>query len=281
MKNGTRHVLKFFVAVLIILNSCRTAWAQQSADMAKLQQDLSALKDELKALSDKQQQILDDLAEMQKVLQGGASSLPALQLPTTDDVQADPVQGASTANAAIIEYTDFQCPFCQMFMLQTFPKILKNYINTGKVKFFYRDWPSAVHPFAMSAARAARCAGEQGKFWQMYDSLFGNQDELAYDDLVKRGSRLHLDQGEYNRCLSSNKYGDVIERNTKVAKVMGVMGTPTFLLGTIASDGHTVKIEKAIEGAQPYSAFKSTLDSLLASKQQSSAAASAPTKQHP
>lgn len=275
MKDGKQRILKLALPLLIAAAPYRTMSAQQSSDPKKLQEDVSALKDEVKTLGEKQQQILDQLVEIKKLVQAGPAGLPALQLPATEDVQNDPAEGVSTAGLAIIEYTDFQCPFCEMFVNQTYPRIVTDFINTGKVRFFYRDLPDPSHPFAMSAARAARCAGEQGKFWQMHDSLFADQDALAYDTLVDRGAKLGLDKIKYNQCLSSHRYADAIQNNLNEAEKIGVVGTPTFSLGTVEPDGHTVKIEKAIQGAQSYDAFKSSLDLMLAQKERAS---TTPTK---
>lgn len=268
MKDGAKFVLKLALLLLVGLGFWRTLSAQQLGDTNRLQEDISTLKDEIKTLEETQKQILDQLVEMKKLLVAQHAGFPTLQLPATEDIRSDPSEGASSASIAIIEYTDFQCPFCEIFVHQTYTQILANYVETGRVRFIYRDLPSAVHPFAMSAARAARCAEEQGRFWQMHDSLFADQNTLAYNNLVDRGPKLGLDVVKYNQCLSSNKYADTIRNNMKEAEQIGIMGTPTFLLGTVEADGHTVKVQKEIQGAQPYETFKASIDRLLAQKGQ-------------
>lgn len=278
MKDGAKFVLKLILLLLVGLGFWGTLSAQQVGDTKKLQEDISTLKDEIKTLEETQKQILGQLAEMKKLLVAQHAGFPTLQLPTTEDIQSDPSEGASSASIAIIEYTDFQCPFCGIFVHQTYTQILADYVDTGRVRFIYRDLPSAMHPFAMSAARAARCAEEQGKFWQMHDSLFADQNALAYNSLVDRGPKLGLDVVKYNQCISSNKYADAIQNNIKQAKKIGILGTPTFFLGIIEADKHTVKVEKALQGAQPYEAFKSNIDVLLAQKGQQTAITAPPKK---
>lgn len=95
---------------------------------------------------------------------------------TTPKVDDDPVLGSPTAPVTIIEFSDYQCPFCYSFWQQTLPQIKKNYIDTGKVKFVYRDFPLNIHPMAEPSARAANCAGEQGKYWEYHDKIFGEQE---------------------------------------------------------------------------------------------------------
>ena len=179
------------------------------------------------------------------------------------DVHGDPAEGASTAQVAIVEFTDFQCPYCGSFAKQTYPQLVDNYIKPGKVKLIYRDLPLTFHPHAMPAALAARCAGEQGKFWEMHDSLFADQQDLESKDFVDRASKLGLDSGKFNQCIASDKYKNDIQSNIDYAEKLGIHGTPAFVIGTVGPDGN-LKVTKGFVGARPYEVFKTDLDEVLA-----------------
>jgi protein-disulfide isomerase len=150
-------------------------------------------------------------------------------------------------------------------MREVYPQLAENYIKPGKVKYFYRDLPMQSHTHALVAARAARCAGEQGKFWQMHESLFANQTALAEKDISGRATAVGLDSSKFSQCLSSGRYTDQIRSSTLEAGKMGINGTPTFLLGVVEANGDVTRI-KTIVGAPPYEHFKSEIDGLLASE---------------
>lgn len=261
-----KSVFRVAVICALGLGVCQAGRAQKKQDeMKNLQDDVATLKKDVKDLGDKQQQALDQLAEIKKLLQANAAPTPPpLQTPDPFNVQGLPVQGDPTARVAIVEFTDFQCPFCGMFMSQTYPKILEDYIKAGKVKFFFRDFPLSFHGDALLAARAAHCAGEQGKFWEMHNSLFANQNAIAKKDLLDRAPKLGLDAGLFNQCLSSDRYSNDIDASVQAAEKLGVSGTPTFLIGPLDADGITVHVKKGFAGAYPFEAFKSALDPLLA-----------------
>jgi protein-disulfide isomerase len=145
----------------------------------------------------------------------------------------------------------------------TWPQIEKEYVATGKVRYVVRDLPlEAIHPHAFKAAEAAHCAGEQGKYWEMYRVLFANQTALTPDDLPRHARTVGLDAGAFKTCLDSGKHAARIRRDQAEAERAGVRGTPTFFFGEL--EGTTVKVLGAIRGAQPIDAFKATLDRALA-----------------
>jgi protein-disulfide isomerase len=248
---------------LIVLTSWQVGEGRQG-DTATIQQDIKALKRDVSALSEKQQQIIDQLSELKRLLQANSETRGAVHVPTSIVLHGELFKGAISAQVAIIEYGDFECPFCGQFMREVYPQIISKYISTVKVKYFYRDLAMPMHPHALSAARAARCAGEQGKLWEMRESLFANQAALADKDLSSRAQELGLDTGKFVECVSSERYTEDIRRSFSEAQKMGIGGTPTFLLGIVESDGQTVRIEKTIIGAYPYEVFQSDLEELLA-----------------
>lgn len=180
-------------------------------------------------------------------------------------IDDSPVMGSPSAPVTMIEFADFQCPFCSRFFSQTLPEIEKNYIDSGKVRFVYKNMPlQNLHPNARAAALAAECANEQGKFWEYHNKLFENQTSwarLAGTDAAKTfkqyASDLGLDANSFKSCLDSGKYADKVNKDYKDGTNYGVTGTPTFFIG------NDKKGYMELGGAQPFSAFQQVLDSEL------------------
>jgi protein-disulfide isomerase len=171
------------------------------------------------------------------------------------------VRGAKTATIGVIEFSDFQCPYCGRFAHEVLPVLERDYISTGKVLIAFRNLPLSIHPFALGAAVAAECAGEQGKFWAMHDALFADQKSLDIDSVAKRARRENLDAHQYENCVAAHA-GDRVERDMIAAKTLQVNGTPTFFIGQIDADGR-VKVQKRFSGTLPVGDFTSIVDSLI------------------
>ncbi len=180
----------------------------------------------------------------------------------------DPVKGNPDATITIVEFSDYQCPFCKRFHETTLPLILENYVDTGKVKFVYRDYPiQSLHPNgAIPAAVASECADEQGMFWQYHDKLFQTQkkwERLATEDIGNElktfAEELGLDTNQFNACLDSRKYLDEVNNDLQDGTSYGITGTPGFFIGN--EESGYIKVS----GAQPYSVFQRVLDQMLAS----------------
>ncbi len=165
----------------------------------------------------------------------------------------DPIKGSNNAPVTIVEFSDFQCPFCARFYFQTLPLIEEKYIKTGKVRFVYRDFPlSTIHPHAQKAAEAAECADEQGKFWEYHNKLFENQNALDVSSLKQYAKDLGLDMVKFNNCLDSGIMASEVQKDFSDGTSYGVSGTPTFFINGIQ-----------IVGAQPYSTFEQVIESEL------------------
>ena len=198
----------------------------------------------------------------QQLAKPSQPSAPSIVKISLDD---DPFKGNKDAPVTIVEFADFQCPFCSRFFQQTLSQLEQNYIATGKVKFVYRDLPlDSLHPNARPASIAAECADEQGKFWQYHDILFENQaqwnklDSKDLDDtLVKYAQDLGLDVSSFKVCLNSPEIADEVNKDYLEATRYGVSGTPTFFIGN-EKDGFTKLV-----GAQPFAAFESQIESQL------------------
>jgi len=184
--------------------------------------------------------------------------------PTPDtDFEEETVsaKGSPDAPVTIVEFSDFQCPFCEKFFTETLPQIQEEYIDTGKVKLVFKDFPLSFHGQAMPAAMTAECAGEQGKYWEMHDKLFGEQsrwvDKPEVNDVMKQfADELGLDTDQFNQCFDSNKYADEINADMQEGIAAGVQGTPAFFVNG-----------QFISGAQPFEVFKQIIDQMLAEKQ--------------
>lgn len=170
------------------------------------------------------------------------------------------VLGRPDAPLTLVEFTDLQCPFCRQFMLTSFDEIKKNWIDTGKLRYISRDFPLDIHAQAMPAARAARCAGEQGKFWEMRVTLMRNANLLSSGYIAATAADLKLDTKAFGACLASTKYDVEIQAELQEGTRLGVAGTPTFILGRTTP---TMVEGPVIVGALPYAQFDAKLRQLL------------------
>jgi protein-disulfide isomerase len=193
-----------------------------------------------------------------------AEKQPKVQ-PISVTVDDDPIRGNQDAPITIIEFSDYQCPFCARFQIETLPLILEQYVDTGKVKFVYRDFPiQNIHPNALPAAVASECAHEQDKYWEYHDALFENQGVWSKVEVTSAitvfkefATKLDLNQDQFNSCLDSGKYIEEVNNDLKDGQSYDVTGTPGFFIGN-----EKIGFVK-INGAQPFEAFKSIIDSQL------------------
>lgn len=185
------------------------------------------------------------------------------------DLNNAPTQGPEDAPITIVEFSDFQCPFCGR-VVPTVKQILKDY--PGKIRFAFRQNPLPFHQNAQSAAKASLAANEQGKFWQMHDLLFENQRDLSDDSILKLAKQAGLNMDKFQKSWKSNKFDAQIAEDINFARNNGATGTPGFFINGVL-----------VTGAQPVDAFKVVIDKLLAMKGGAPAAApggaGAPTTQ--
>jgi len=207
----------------------------------------------------------DAIAKLElKLLQ---NQLPTEQSKLVMKISADndPVIGNLDAPITIIEFSDFQCPFCARFYSQTLPLIYEEYIDQGKVKLVFRDFPiQSIHPNAVPAAVASECANEQGKFKEMHDILFDNQNQWSRQETVdalslfsQYATEIQLEQETFDSCLTSGKYIEEIQKDLNDGQNYGVSGTPGFFVGN-DQIGYV-----QIKGAQPFDIFKKVIDAQL------------------
>jgi protein-disulfide isomerase len=164
-----------------------------------------------------------------------------------------PARGPATAPVTIVEFSDFECPFCGR-LFPTLQAVEKIYLD--RVRIVYRQFPlRRIHPLAQKAAEASLCAAEQGHFWEMHDSLFGDQEHLTVDDLKARAVALKLDTATFNTCLDSGKKVAAIDQDIAEGAKVGVSGTPTMFING-----------RMMVGAQPYAAIQAVIEDELQRK---------------
>lgn len=167
--------------------------------------------------------------------------------PVTND---DYIRGDKNAEITMIEYSDFQCPFCKRHN-PTMDQILSEY--EGKVRLVYRHFPlNSIHPNAQKAAEASECAGEQGKFWEMHDKMFENQSAIAVTNLKSYAGDLGLNQSQFDSCLDDGKYAGKVNKQAAEAQASGISGTPGTWVG-----------DQLVKGAYPVTTFSAIIDGLL------------------
>lgn len=182
--------------------------------------------------------------------------------PLTDDqwnkvvAGAALVKGDKDAKVTVVEFTDYQCPFCERYFTETYTQLEKDYIDTGKIRYIMRDLPLPFHPNAKPAALAARCAGEQDKYWEMHDVLFAKQSEWSEGEPKEKFSGyakdLGLNANQFASCFDDGKYNEAIDADAALASEVGASGTPTFMING-----------EKIVGAQPLNVFKQAIDKAL------------------
>lgn len=189
-----------------------------------------------------------------KILEEADAPPPPIKV----DVSKSPVLGMDKAPITIVEFTDFQCPYCSRFHTETFPELHDKFIATGLVRFVSRDLPLAMHKNALQAAEAARCAEEQGHFWEMRDWMQSNPTKLELEDLRQHASELDLDLSQYRDCMAMGKYRAAVNAEAKEAQDMQITGTPAFVIG---KSGATIE-GQLITGAQPLATFEKAIAAL-------------------
>ena len=252
---------RMLLPALMTLALASSAWAQTPQDAPRdptaIKADLERIKADLEAVKSQLGQLLRLLS--QRPVQGGI----ATSGPVRTSVAAAPVLGRADAPVTLVEFSDYQCPFCQRFFATTLLTLKKDYVDTGKVRYVFRDFPlEQLHPQARKAAEAAHCAGEHGKYWEMHDVLFQNQRALAPPQLGEHARSVGVDGAKFEACLASGRYAARVERGLADGAAVGVQGTPSFVVGK-TKPGDIVE-GTPIRGAQPLETFCRIIDQTLA-----------------
>ena len=224
-----------------------------AGNKARLRVELDKIHDQIRDYL-REQKYEARKSEYMKLLRAGAKVVSYLKAPAVFraevSVAGAPVRGAEKAAVTIVKFEDFQCPFCKTVQ-PTFNDLLKRY--DGKVRLVHKDLPlDALHPQARQAAEAARCAGDQGKFWDYHDKLYGVSPKFGVEELKAVAKEVGLDAGRFDQCLSSGKLRAAVQQDYAEAAKLGLTGTPVFFING-----------REISGAQPLEAFAAIIDEEL------------------
>jgi protein-disulfide isomerase len=248
------------VTVLLLLAA---ALGTARPSVAQSVDSIHALRRDLDELRRTQAATLRELQEIRRLMSDQGAQVASPSSPETIDGRG-PSLGRATAPVTIVEFSDYQCPYCGQFFRETLPLLVADYVKAGRVRFVYRDFPlSSLHPSALKAAEAARCAGDQQRYWEYHDALFQNQSSLEETELVRRAQTLKLDTTAFKLCLNSGQYSSAIKESLAEAERIGVDATPTFFIGKVDPGTTNVRIAGVIQGAKSYAEFKEVIEALL------------------
>ena len=195
-------------------------------------------------------------AEHQKLMQMiKAKRRPVQSIDGSLGIAGRPGIGPRDAEIVLVEFGDFQCPYCRRHLIGAAQQIRERLVSTGRVRYVFLDFPmDAKHPLAPQAAAAARCAEEQGRYWEMRNTLYRNQKALHELFLVEHAKSAGLDKSAFTDCLDSGRHATAIREDKAIGKSLGVKGTPTFFLGV--NQGDRITLVRKIQGIQPYEVFE-------------------------
>jgi protein-disulfide isomerase len=251
------RIVGIAAAAALLVAAAAPSTSAQQADITTLQADVTKLKKDLEGVQ-------RDLQEIKALLRraGAPEEFKSITLGIGDG----PFMGAPDARLILVEFTDYQCPFCARHHRDTVPQLLEEYIKTGKLKYVLRDFPlESIHPAAVKAAEAPHCAADGGKYWEMHERLFANPKALAPDDLMAHAQAVGLDSEAFKRCLESEKYALRVRQAQAEGERAGVRGTPTFFIGLTEPNSERITAVAALRGAQPFARFQAEIEKLLAS----------------
>ncbi|WP_020680069.1 DsbA family protein [Marinobacterium rhizophilum] len=241
-------------------------------------EDSESFRSELRALSEGQQRMQQELLEIKALLEvmpqhqqppqeSTTAKAPPKEppLPMQMTINGSPFLGREDAPVVLIEFTDYQCPFCRRHFSTNFPLLVKDYVETGKIKIVLKEFPlQKLHPQAVRMAMAAQCAGDQNRYWQMHDKLFNNPSRKNMADMEAFAADLELDGAKFMSCMTQGDYGYQIKADFDLGVSAGVRGTPFFFIGPLnQAEPDRVMVEQYLYGAQPYSEFRRVIEAML------------------
>lgn len=224
----------------------------------------------------RQQQLIDKLSAPGAGVQTAIPSANNIEMPKPTPALSNvdfrvpiggaPSRGSNATDVVFIEYSDFQCPYCARYVRDVLPRLQQEYIDTGKARYVFKQFPlEGIHPNAMGAAVVSSCAVAPGKFWELHDAFFENQNALDPPSLMGTAARLGLSDPAFKACVEQQSPLALINNSRQEAVAAGFTGTPGFLVGRVGGDG-VVHATRRLYGANPYSLFQSALNDVLAEK---------------
>ena len=258
------HCFRFSFALLLAgcaVDSINHSSSQMSVDKLDLLMDkIMSMQDQIRSVERKLNLINASVSLPEDVLPfragGSEASLPRFEL------LGSPYLGDASAEIAIVEFTDYECPFCRRHFDTTYQQLKENFVEAGLVRYYIVDFPLAGHAFALPSAVAARCAGEQGKFWEYHDALFSLESSLFPEVFDEIAHSLNLPAENFSVCMASPDHRAHIELLVSQAEQIGVGGTPTFLIGEVDRNG-LLENGMLLHGAKQYTDFDDLISFLL------------------
>jgi protein-disulfide isomerase len=210
-------------------------------------------------------QTRSELAAMRVQQQELVQVLDAVRGTATLDVTGDPALGPDDAVVTLVEFSDYECPFCIRHFVQTMPEIVSKYLRSGQIRYVFKDLPiDQLHPEAIRAHEAARCAGEQDKFWEMHGRMFSPAGSHTTAALEQHATDAGVSLDAFRACMSSGRHTDAIRASVARASELGANGTPAFFIGLRDPQTNRVRLTQAISGAHPFAEFEKAIDAALA-----------------
>ncbi|MFW5444025.1 MAG: DsbA family protein [Methylococcaceae bacterium] len=250
----TFNIRKIFVLFCTILTACAADTRQlENWEANELFTQLSELRKEIKILKGDVKSLKQN-APTKKNTKGNKKAIEI-------DLSHSFPLGKSGAKYAIVEYTDYQCPYCLKHRKKTFPIIKQQYIDPGVIKYFVKDYPLDFHGQAKNAAISSQCAGQQGKFWAMHQLIFENNRKLSKEVFSSFAGQIAINVTRFNKCLNSSEAKQIVENNILDGELIGVQGTPAFFIGRLKDD--KLVDGRALYGAQSFSAFSKVVNALI------------------
>lgn len=248
--------MSFILLASLTISSCTN---DRQHNLDNDQQSYNLVKQQLSTLRNDITEMQGDIAKLRNSL----SQLPKQQqILAPEKVKLDSTLeiGHQAAEIAIVEFMDYQCPFCVRHAKNTYPAIKKNYIDTGKVKYLTYDFPLDFHKEAKTASFATHCAKAVGRYTEMREELLNNYRKLSKQLISEIANKLQLDNEKFDTCMNNNAIASKIDANFKYGTSLGVSGTPKFFIGRV--NGNVMTDVIVISGAQPYSKFEHAIEKI-------------------
>jgi len=245
-------LLLSIISVAVLISVLLSAWGLY---------ERTSMQIEIANLNNKIERMSTDLNALKTAARTGQAPAPPPVVEKVVSIDDDPMKGDPKAPVTIIEFSDYECPFCKRSYDNVFGKLDEEYISKGKVRVVFRDYPLPFHKKAIPAAIAANCAGEQGKYWEVHNFFFENPDKLNADSVLNSAAGAGLDKAKFEACINDKSKEAEITKDFKDGQKYGVRGTPSYFIGK-TTDGDEIT-GTFVRGAQPYSVFKKHIDEQL------------------
>ena len=251
--------MKKFVLFLMFLFGLQTPTYAADADWLanEVLTQLSELRREIQSMKKQIKVLQSDVTTLKNKVDSTVDKAAI----TSFDFKDGNILGDENAEIALVEFTDYQCPYCSRHAKGTFEKIKQIYIDTGILQYMVRDYPLSFHKQAESAAVAAACAAEQGKYWDMHKTLFENPGKVKQREFTLLAKQLGLNTNDFEKCLDDPEQLEDVRKDVALANNIGITGTPAFLIGRL-KEGKMIEL-KAMAGAQPFSSFSRVIDAMI------------------